>query len=278
MASFVQAGKRTKNISQFLKEVASSENSLRYRAEKGKKHFIYVVGTPVTNTDEDGNKVESFDAMALAAAVHEWEDSDGYKSTVCLHDVVRTADDGTIINTGECPICNNVQKAWSIYRHRMEEAEKNCKLTGDDREKYLENCRKQFVNERKAKEAKNYIYILVALFRTTANGEPVVDKATGLPEFDLKVMKLSASRAEKIQQQLENSGIDFVGAEIVFEYPNVDDVRLVVSQSTTAPIFPNRMITKNYPDVLTKINEEVSKFTWEGIEKSFSEWNGMTNA
>ena len=278
MGSFVQAGKRTKNIIQFLKDAASSENSIRYRAEKGKKHYIHIIGNEVVTKDENGNEVVSVEAIALSAAVHEWEDGDGYKSTVSLHDVIRKADDGTLINTGECPICNNISKAWNIYKYRMDEAEKNCKLTGEEREKSLEGFKKQFLNERKAKEVKNYIYILVALFRTDNKGEPILDKTTDLPEFDLKVMRLSASRAEKIQKQLENSGMELIGSELVFEYPNSDDPRLVVSQSTTAPVFPNRMFTHRYPELNNAIKEAASKFDWDGIEKSFPEWNGMTNA
>ncbi len=278
MASFVQTGRRTKNIVEFLKGVANSENSIKYKPERGKKHFVYVVGTPVTTTDENGNETTSYDAIALTADVHDWTDGDGYKSTVCLHDIVRTAEDGTILNTGSCPICENIRKSWDIYKYRMAEAENNCSLTGEEREKFLESCKHQFVSERKAKEAKSYIYILVALFRTDNTGEPIIDKSTGLPEYELKVMKLSSVRAEKIQTQLENSGVDFVGSEIVFEYPDKDDIRLVVSQSTTAPVFSKRMITQRYPEVLNKINETASKFTWEGIEKSFPEWNGMTNA
>ena len=58
-------------------------------------------------------------------------------------------------------------------------------------------------------------------------------------------MKLSRSRVEKIQQQVENAGSELPGSELTFEYSSKDDRRLQVAQSTVALVFPNNMLTKN---------------------------------
>ena len=120
------------------------------------------------------------------------------------------------------------------------------------------------------------MYILVVKYRTNEQGKEVLG-TDGLPEYELKIMKLSASRVEKIQQQIANSGSELPGSELIFEYPNVDDRRLQVSQSTTAPVFPNNQMVVKYPKSIDKINNDISKFDWEGIDKSFPEWAGMTS-
>lgn len=280
MASFLQsAGRQTKDIRQFLREAAGG-NSLKYKPAKGQKHIIYVPFKTVEDIDETGAAVSKKEIVAMSGAIHEWQGPDGkYKATICLKDVVRNADDGTVLNDGSCPFCDSVGKAWDVYRYRMEQEEMTCGKTGDELTKHLEGIKKTFADERKAKDARDNIYLLVALYRTdpTKGYQPIIDQK-GLPEFDLKVMKLSASRVEKLQQQMENSGADFIGCEMIFEYPNEDDARLVVSQSTTAPVFESKQFIRKYPGLAEAIQAEVEKFEWEGIEKSFIEWQGMTSA
>lgn len=280
MSSFISsAGKQTKDIRQFLREAAGG-NSLKYKPAKGQKHIIYVPFRTVEETDANGNKVANREIIAISGAVHEWTGVDGkYNATICLKDVIRHDDAGNLLNDGSCPFCDAVGKAWDIYRYRIEQEEKTCGKTGDELTKHIESVKKGFADERKAKDAKEYIYLLVALYRTdpTRGNQPIKGQ-NGLPEFDLKVMKLSASRVEKLQQQMENSGADFVDSEVVFEYPNEDDSRLVVSQSTTAPVFESKQFIRMYPGLAEAIQAEVDKFEWEGLEKSFPEWRGMTSA
>lgn len=278
MGSFLEsAGRKTKDIRQFLRE-ASSGSSLKYRAQKGHKDFIYIPFRMIPTTDENGNQTVSKEIIAMAGALHEWRDDKGYKGTICLKDVVRTAEDGTLINDGTCPFCDTVQKSWDIYRYRLEQEQLSCGKTGTELENYLKECKNRLSQERKTKEAREYIYLLAVVYRTdpTRNYAPVI--TNGIPEFDLKVMKLSANRIENLQKLMENAGVDFVGSEIVFDYPNVDDARLVVSQSTAAPVFESRQFIKTYPGLENAINEAVDKFEWNGIEKSFPEWEGMTSA
>lgn len=277
--SFIKTASRpVGDVKAFLREAAGG-TSIKYSAEKGARHILYIPYTNQQVVDETtGNTVVQKTICAISGAVHEWTTADGkFKATVCLKDIVRKADDGvTVLNDGSCPFCDRVADAWNIYKYRKEQEEINCKLTGEARNKHLETALGSFRDERKAKEVRNYMYILVAKFKLNADGSASIGQ-DGLPEYELKVMKLSASRVEKIQQQLVNSGAEMTGSELIFEYPNVDDRRLLVSQSTIAPVFPNNMVTAKYPDVLNRINDDVAKFNWEGIEKSFPEWSGMTS-
>ncbi len=271
------ASKKVTDVRGFLRDAAGG-NSIKYVAEKGCKHLIYIPFTTVTEPDDKGNVNTVKQLVAISGNVHEWQSPDGkYKATVCMKDIIRKADDGeTLLNDGTCPFCDRVSDGWDIYRYRKELEEATCKLSGEDRKKHLEKSNATFADERKAKDARSYMYILIVKYRQTADGN-IIMGTDGLPEYDLKVMKLSNSRVDKIQQQISNSGSELPGSELMFEYPNTDDRRLQVSQSTTAPVFPNNMLTVKYPALVAKINEDVSKFDWEGIEKSFPEWNGMTS-
>lgn len=280
MTSFLQsAGRKATDIRTFLREAANG-NSMKYKPAKGQKHYIYVPykNVPTINT-ETGVETVNKELIAIKGSVHEWNGLDGkYKATICLKDVIRQSEDGqTLINDGNCPFCDTVGKAWDIYRHRFETEEALCGKTGDELKKHLDSVKKTFADERKSKEAKEYIYILVAVYRTDPmkGNAPILEN--GIPQFDLKVMKLSASRVEKLQQQMENAGADFIGNEMVFEYPNEDDARLIVSQSTTAPVFESKQFIRTYEGLKAAIDAAVSKFEWEGLEKSFPEWSGMTS-
>ena len=271
------ASKKVTDVKGFLRDAAGG-NSIKYVPEKGAKHTLYLPYQQVEIQDEHGEKQVVNQLIAISGNVHEWQSPDGkFKATVCIKDVVRTAEDGqTLINDGSCPFCDRVSDAWDIYRYRKELEESKCTLTGEDRKKHLEKVVSTYADERKAKDARSYMYLLVVKYRVE-NGNFVMNQE-GLPEYDLKVMKMSSSRVEKIQQQIQNAGSEMAGSEIMLEYPNTDDRRLLVSQSTTSVIFPNNMLTAKYPALVDKITEDVSKFVWDGIEKSFPEWNGMSSA
>lgn len=272
------ASKRVTDVRDFLRNAAGG-SSIKYVAGKGEKHLIYIPYNSVTVTDEDGEEKVVKELIALYGDVHEWQSPEGkFRATVCMKDVIRQNEDKTImINDGSCPFCDRVSDAWDIYRYRKELEEANCKLVGEDRKKHLEKLTGILADERKAKEARSYMYILVVKYRTDASGNVIMGQDK-LPEYDLKVMKLSSSRIQRIQQQIANAGSDLAGSELIFEYPNSDDRRLVVSQSTIATVFPNNMLVTKYPGLIQKINNDVAKFEWEGIEKSFPEWSGMSTA
>ena len=277
MGSFLSVAiKPVADTRDFLRDAAGS-SSLKYSAEKLAKHQIYFPSREVPVQKEDGTTVMEKQLIAIQAEVHDLYNGKNYKPTVCLKGKVRMGEDGvTQLNDGSCPICDRITDGWDISNYRQSLEEARCTLEGEDRKKFLEKCSENFRDDRKAKEARYQLYILMVRFMTK-DGQPLVDEA-GLPQFKLQIMKMSKNRVEKIQQQLVNSGCQFLDSEIIIEYPNEDDKRLLSSKSSTTPVFPDRRITVLYPAVLAKINEEISKFEWEGIEKVFSEWGGMTVA
>lgn len=277
--SFMQtAAKQVMDVSSFLKDAASG-NGIKYKPEGGKQHRLYITFA-MAEQEVDGVMQQVKSLIAMSGKVHEWSDSAGkYNATVCLDGVVRNAQDGTPLNKGGCPICKRIQDGWDIYNYRYQQEEEQCNLTGELRKKHLENSKTNFLSERKAKEATPYIYMLVAQFKTNEDGTPIMTEGTQLPAYDLKVMKLSASRVEKIQKQLKNSGVDFIGSELIFDYPAEDDKRLVVQKSTVSPVvMESARFTCMYPAVLEQINKDVQKFDWAGMESAFPEWKGMTDA
>lgn len=272
------AGKKVTDVKTFLREAASGASSIKYSAEKNAKHVLYFPSNTVMVTDEaTGVQTEKKEIIAIHGGVHEWNGADGkYKACICMKDVVRQTDDGTFINDGSCPICDRTSDGWDIYRYRKELAESQCQLTGEDRKKHIDMVKQTLGDERKAKEARDYAYILVAKFRVNPDNSPVIG-TTGMPEYDLKVFKTSSSRLAKMQEQIENSGLELPGVEIMISYPNVEDRRLLTGQCVTTPVYgPGSIITK-FPEVKKLIMQDVSKFDWAGIEKAFPEWTGMGN-
>lgn len=275
MGSFLSVAiKPCTDTRDFLREAAGG-SSLKYSAEKLAKHQIFFPTKVAVITKEDGTQLQENQIIAIQAAVHDIYDGKNYKPTVCLKDMVRKSEDGTtLLNDGTCPICDRISDAWDISNYRMDLEEKRCTMEGEDRNKYLKKSGQNFRDDRKAKEARYQMYILIVRFMTK-DGQPILGEDS-LPTFKLQVMKMSKNRVEKMQQQLINSGCQFGGSEIIIEYPDEDDKKLLSSQSSTTPVFPDRRITTMYPAVLAKINEEVNKFEWDGIDKVFPEWAGMT--
>lgn len=276
--SFLQtASRQVVDVSTFLKEAAGN-NGIKYRAEKGKKHHVYFP-YQMRQIEVDGQVQQVPSLVAIYGKVHEWNDSSNkYHATICLDGVVRKADDGvTILNDGSCPFCNRVADGWDIYKYRMDNEEATCVLTGENRKKHLETCKQAFANERKAKAANAYMYVLVALYTTNdSDGTPKLGDDQ-LPVYELKVMRLSTSRVEKIQKQLVNSGMQLAGSEVIFEYDDSDDVRLQISQSTISAVWGDQQYVRSYPGLLEKINSEVDKFQFDGIDEVFREWKGMSS-
>lgn len=274
MSFLKAAGRKSVDIRSFLRESASGAG-IRYRAIANEKHFVYIPYTIEKSVTEEGTE-EFKSLIALHGAVHDWTADGRYRAAVCLDGVVRKDDDGNVINDGNCPMCNRVQDAWEIYNYRMELAKKTNK-TGKELEKHLDAEKRTALDERKVREANDYIYILVALFRMKGN-DPILDEKTGLPEFDLKVMRMSTNRAEKIQKSVENVGVEFLGAEILFDYPDTEDIRQLTTNSTTTALLPQmkNSVVGKYEKVVDVIQKAATEFEWEGIEKTFREWDGMT--
>lgn len=279
MASFIKnAGKKVSDVRSFLRESASG-NSLKYSGEKNAKHQLFIPYTVSQVTAEDGSQVEVKKVYAYSANVHEWKTSDNkFHCAVCLEGIFDTDDEGNQINDGTCPFCNRINDAWDIHNYRMELAESECTLDpGKDRDEYMKSVVRELHKEKKASTPKPYMYLLVAQLKTTDGVNPVIGQ-DGLPEFELKIMKNSSSRSDKINETFTNSGIDMEGGILAISYPNLDDRMVIASQCTFAALAANnqRAITSKYPQLINKIQEEAAKFDWEGISKSFPEWKGMS--
>lgn len=270
-----QANKSIKDVRSFIKE-ASTSNSLKYKAEKGAKHILYFPYKETELTDENGDKKVVKELVAQRFAVHEWQRGGKYEASICHKDLIINDENGNVISDGSCPICDRVQDGWGIYNYRKELEEATCKLTGDQREKHLETAKKGFMNERKAKAASEYLYILVAKFKN--NGKQIVMNDAGKPEYELKVWKMSVSRLNKLAAILDNNGEDFEGVELSISYGDHDDIMMLSGQATFSTVYPDKRMTKLHPDVFGEINEDVAKFEWDGVEKSFVELNMMTHA
>lgn len=275
--SFAKAARRpVTSVKAFLKD--SAESTIKYTAEANKKHLVYIPHKLQPVHHEDGTETEEDQIVAIWGKVHEMAPQAGkYEATMCLKDVLRTdSETGEVLNDGTCPYCERKDDAWAIRNWRVEQEEAACTKTGEDRESYMKATRSRFASERKVREVKEYLYLLLVKFKMQADDKTPVLGEDGLPEFELKVAKMSKGRIDKIQQTVENSGSVLEGSELIFSYPPETEMMRVVGQSTASPVFEKRMLTNQFPKLLDKINAEVAKFTWDGIEKAFKEWEGST--
>lgn len=279
MASFIQAAqKKVTDIRSYLRE-QSNGNQVKYRAEIGKVHLIYIPFEEVPCTDDEGNTTMQRQIKCISGSVHEWSTPDGkYHSTICLKDTIRKDEaTGAILNDGTCPFCDRVSDAWDIYNMRKAHEEEVCKLpAGPQREEHMKSAARVFGDERKAKPASEYVYLLVVQFRIDDEKKPIM--VDGLPSYDLRVMKLSAKRLTKIVDQISNSGEEMAGSELMFNYPKTNELRLAVGQSTINLVFPSKKLTTVYGEkLMKKIDADVAKFSFDGLDKQgFPEWAGMT--
>ena len=278
----MSAGKMTTDIRQFLRD-ASASGGIKYKAEAGKRHQLYIPFKEIPTQVEGGGTLVAKSIVALQMPIHEFNDKDGkYKAHACIKGFVRKSDDGqTTFNDGSCPICDRLGDAWDVYHWRYQKTVEQSGLTGQALIDYMDGkgnetgMNYKLLDARKAKESKLILFLLVVKFRLNADGTPILE-SDGNPGFDLKVMRLGGKRTEKIFNSITNSGSEVAGTEIVFDYPNIDDAAQVVGQSTYSVVFPDYMLTRRYPKVLEKINQAVADFDWDGIEKTFPELNCET--
>ena len=238
----------------------SAGSTLKYQAEKNTRHRVLFPETIVTETDENGNTSETVSIIAKAFKVHEWTGPDGkFKTALCLKQF-----------GSECPVCDRTADGWEIRAFRKEREEANCTLTGDARTKHFEEFGKVLHQERKAKEPKDYLYVLCCQYKLNPDGTPVLGKDS-LPEFDIKVMRISFSRAKTIEEQFSNNGMNMAGSEMIFAYGNYDDKAQLVGQCTPSPIFANVSFYEQYAGLKEKVAAAVNEFSWNDIDKAFSE-------
>jgi len=232
MGNFLNAaGRKTVDVKEFLMEAAGN-STLKYKAEKGKKHYIYFPTTPKQVISPEGVQSVTNNLINMALSVHEWTGTDGkYHSTACAKGVTLFGEGGVAINDGSCPFCDRVSDAWEIYNYRYDLEKSNCMKNGEDLTKHMDAVKGDLSDERKAKDANEYMYVLITKFKADDNGNPVIGR-NGLPEFELKIMRMSSSRLDKIRTTVENAGDTLENCEIVISYPDLADARLVTSKST----------------------------------------------
>lgn len=272
MSSFMAcARKKVTDIKAFVKE-ASGANGLKYKAERNAKHLLYI---PVKMEEADGKEIATINAQM--AKVHEGNDANQkYYSFMCLDGIYREdtqGDQTVVLNDGTCPYCEAVQDAWEIYNLRMELAKAQGKT-----EKELEEAKKIALDERKVKEANDYMYLVVCQIKLKTGTEPEINATTGLPEYELKVMRMSKSKAEKLMNGAEDSGLEFAGSELIYNYPDTEDPRLLSGQATSSFLVPGtkKSVISQYPELKKAMDEACEKFEWDSIAKVFPEWKGTT--
>lgn len=279
MSFLKSAVNRRVDVREFLKKAANGD-SIKYKGGKGEKHQLYITYSMVEQEDDNGNKVQVKKINAIMGNMHEIRElgSKYPTMTLCVDGEFNKDAEGNVVNDGTCPLCDYVGKSWDIYNYRKNLEESTCGKTGQLLDEHMKQMGEVFRKERKVTEAKPYMYLLVAQFRTDAAKQyaPVIG-ANGLPEYELKVMRMSKNTVEKLQQQLENSGVELEGTEIIIGYPNDDNILQMYLNRTVSIAFNKRAITEQYPAVVQAINDDVSKFDWEGIESAFPEWKGMAN-
>lgn len=282
--SFLKMSSRVGSIKKFMDESANVD-SIKYRAEVGTKHLIYfpyrtlLDGNGVPEKDESGNEIRELEA--IRAAVHSWSTmsstGETFHTAICTKGIVTTDEDGNILFDGSCPFCDRVGDAWDIYNYRKEIVERTCGKTGKELEDYIKNLK--LAGENKAKKAENFMYVLVAKIDIDEKTNPVIGQ-DGIPSYSLKVMRLTESQLEKFKASAEGSGEgdEIAGKEALITYPANDnsDKRMALMQSSKDRTITVRVsaiaMTAKYPELLKRINEDVSKWEWEGIEKSFPEF------
>ena len=273
MSFFNAVDRQVSDVREFLK--AASGNTLKYTMEAGAKHMLYIPYTIKEKFNENGEVQKVKEIVAISVPIHTWNNP--YKAVACLKGVVLRDENGNVINDGECPFCNRVGDAFEITKYRKNLEESRCNLTGDAREKHLKTVNTAIYSDMKASTPVYTMYMLVAKLKHN-NGKPVMNDETGLPDFELKVMKMSPSLVEKINNQLENSQIELPGASIMIQYDDSKNAMNLGQNRVISPIFPNAAFVEIYPGLRDRIDKEVAEFKWDGVEKVFTELEGMSSA
>lgn len=274
MSSFLVKNAKRVTVASFLKE-ASGDNSIKYRYEAGKKHHLYFPFITAMVDDGAGNMVEERSIIASQLSVHTYPKGEWTSYAPCMEGIVYKDENGTLVNDGRCPFCDRVNDAWKIVNYRTELEKVSCGLVGDALEKRLQDVKKGYAEEMKSQKAIPYLYAVVVLFETNDAGDPILNN--GVPVYELKVMRLGASRLKKFTDIFGANKLALEGGEMIIGYTNDSDARLVVSQASISPVVNGKFVDA-YPGLIDKINDDVAKFSWEGIDKAFIEWSDMSTA
>lgn len=273
--AFVKMGNRVGSIKQFI-EASAAGTGLKYRGGVSVNHLVYF---PYNEVQLEDGSIER-ELIAIQAGVHDWKTPDGkFHNTICTSGKPLMDDDGNVIYDGTCPFCDRVSDAWDIYRYRYELEERTCGLSGAALVKHMDDIKASIASENKVKNAINYMYVLIAQIDIDDKNNLVIGQ-DGLPSYSLKIMRLSESQIEKLDLAVKGAGeSDLCGCELLFSYgdgggSNDKNVAQMLAMKDRVITVRGEkvMATIKHPELVNKINVDVAKFDWDGIEKTFKEF------
>lgn len=263
--SFLKVKRSIGDVQEFINEVNQEPRSLRYKSEPNATHRIYVP-TKKTVVNIDGKDVVKDEIVAISVPIHRVTTVDGqYRGTYCTKGIV--GEDGKMMS---CPYCDAVNKAWEEVRYRIKYEDEHCTITDPNaRQKYLEDAHKKIYGSLKFNEPMQQVYLLIVQYKIEKN-KAVLSEETGLPIFELKVMRLSTNRFESLNTNAVNAANESLGnAEFIIKYDGTEEAKHRKSVDTC--VDPRRRWVETTPELLKAINAEVEKFDMNHLASVFSE-------
>lgn len=265
----------SKELAAFVNE-AEKGNSIRYTCKGGVTDTIIF---PYSVVNVDGTDVKQL--YNITAYIHHGLSVDGkYKPYMCMEDIIDKSEDGKFIHDGTCPYCEMVNKAWEIAKLRIDQEVEQLDLRPGTEayEEKVKEIKRNCYAEMKIKERSAVIYQLIAVLEYNKSGELVINDVTKLPSYQLKIWKMSASLADKLNKGIVNSGVEIAGSAVKVAYPDNKDTRTITTQATISPQFagaPNNPLTK-YPGLLESINKAAADFKFDNIDRDFVEFKDVS--
>lgn len=286
--SFMQyAGRPVANVQQYLEESAVSP--LRDKPTSNENARYYFIPSETITRDESGNEVKALGIRAYSCKIHDLRpSSSSYSSHICMKlDEPIKDENGNILYSGECPFCKRAEDAKDIVEYRLD----NDRLlftrqgfTGEALEKRLETNKAKYREELKISYGKSKLYVLVAKFITDKNGAPQMDKETGLPSYELKVLRLSKNQIDNIKKQFNTlkmttgSEEDLPDHDMVVIYGTSanNNARDIVGDATYSAVTRNNTWAYVYPGLREKLIADGNNFDLSALSKAFPELSDIT--
>lgn len=235
-------GKRVQNVGTFI-EAEATGNKGKYTSEGGKVHRIQIL------KDKEGK------ALVYEVPQHSWGESrDEYGTAICVKNIVseKLGLDGT------CPVCDRVKDVNEFMGHIRDLLDRNCKLTGQEREDYLKKQSGEIYNKFKVGQAKSRVYVAVAQYNTDDKGQKLVDSEN---PYTIKIASWTVKTLAKFKDSCELSFMtdDIGGVEFFVKYPDTKDaMQLVLNMTVSAVPETAKLSTK--PEVVKKLEADLADY------------------
>jgi len=271
-----QAQKPAVELKKFIEE--NSRSTLKYKGDKGVKHLLYV--PYVVDHDENGNEIKKTVSMRLG--LHRLSSSDGkYAGEVmCMNGLIVNDSEGKPLTDGSCAYCERVKDAVEIKSMRYAAEEKRTNSLARAQgwgetalKKKLSDENSRLNGEMKTSGLVEYNYALVVQFILTKHGDLTVGP-DGIPEFSLRVWRLSPFVASEISSQFANVRAEFEGNEIIISYTDTEDKMQLALNRTITPVPNEQKRIVNNEKIMEAINAAVEAFDWSEAERAFPELKG----